>query len=553
MTVLFEIQNLYTRIEETGLFFNQLVVVLYLFLLFFCNIAIDKIYEREKLKPFLFFLTDLGIFSIISFLFLLITTYFTNTETGPENLVLCLVISCSLLLTVKTFKLSFNEIVFIIIKCRLKLLLPLMVLSFIDQNLLSFHLDEGLKQIMKEDILREDLCFDKACYNLFLFYVYNFFNLSFLQQVVLTIPYSLGVFRLITLPEINAFLFSTSDEEEKCSMTLNPFTLIKPFTEKIVPVKNSLDCLSQRTAFSIKQEGLNCPWKVEFNKKLLSGLQKEYRILTEHEGNYYVSNPKFTAMFEVEGKKVIKIKENFIKKWEEEETHKALSFYELLEKELGKEETEKLMQTFFLFRNNRNAHELYNLLFKEDVTLDEYKYEILPKTTGVVGGFVFSQGLSESLAIISQDKANGLGKLQGKEVIGFASSLPQDASCAYTAEKLLKTTHLSGKLTHGGIPGKGDLVIKEGEEDYFYEVKDLSFHEIELENIKNFEKAFQTRLNEEMGKTTATMIYKGSVMTEKSAKIIIPYLQQAANISQREIWFFYKDQKTIIKPEESLD
>ena len=70
-----------------------------------------------------------------------------------------------------------------------------------------------------------------------------------------------------------------------------------------------------------------------------------------------------------------------------------------------------------------------------------------------------------------------------------------------------------------------------------------------VENITNFEKDFRTRVNEEMGKTTATMIYKGNIMTDENAEIVIKNLQEAAIDSQREIWFFYKDEKIIIKPE----
>ena len=516
------------------------------FSLFF-SILIEKIYKNTRCYFLINFVTHVNKLSItfalllsIAYFFLFFDKFIIREE---AHLVLLPIVGLAFIFI---FHEDFDRYVPILVKSRLKFAFTLLSLSFLNSFVLPFEIENLLQNLQPNSTLEEPN-FEIACYGAVLYFLNGFFSLSFGEQVSISVILLLFLKKLVLVPEIADLLIITMNTEENPELaTMNPLPLIKPLIEKIPPINNSVDLLSQRTALNIKRESLLCPWREQFEKAMLNGLEKDYKVIKNEKGKYIIKKYAFSRLFDFDNKtkEVIRIKPENLTSWNPDKVEEIEYIFSKIKHEIGEDSMKKLFLQHCVLRNNDTAPQVRQLLGLN--TDENLKEVLLPKTRAFIGLNVVKQGLTDhvlKISISETDTAKGLGNLNGP---GYAESLPEDSSCAHTVQKLLQTIHPFGRLVGGGVEGKGDFVIEEGGKKYFYEQKDLSIHKINDE--KQFNKNFQTRVLIEMKKTTGILIYKAPFLIEEDAPIVIYNLQRIATFSRRTILFFFQGQVTPINP-----
>lgn len=283
----------------------------------------------------------------------------------------------------------------------------------------------------------------------------------------------------------------------------------------------------------------------------MKSINREYNVVNRVGEKYYLYKHQFKDLFiyDKDTKEIygLNFDNKYISTWNQENVEKVSNSYLRLEQELGKEVMDSVMQKFFLFRDNKNLPLFCKLqgIATKSSTLKEMSQEILPRTNAFTGLCVYYNNLTDHVGIIAKDEANGLGTLDSS---GYAGTLPKDASSAYTAEKLLSLYYPQGKLIGGGIAGKGDFVIKNGNKEFYFEVKDISYDKI-YDDPQKFNARFQERVNKETKNAQAILIYKGPFMSEETANIIHNNLQVSATDSKKEFLLFYKEKIEKIVPQ----
>lgn len=350
---------------------------------------------------------------------------------------------------------------------------PLVIVNI--NNILPFLFLENLASICENSLfLREEEQFftpeifdNQLGFYLILFIIkfYYFLSaLSFKEQGFLLIPGGLGIYKLLSLAEVNDFLFSQYEKKgEKAELVQSGF--LDPFFKELLlaskPINTTVETVTQK-ALIISGDDLGGE---KFKDAFLEECET-LKIVEKTQEDLKVKKPSFVSIFTVNSSNKItdiNLSHEKINKFSQQEIQKEIAQINQVKNILGYPAYENNIRMSSQIRPNE---ELPIHLSRANISDNLAVY----KVQGLLNIILNNDFKKDVVESASQDNAIGVG---GINSAGMSNAIPLILSAVDSADVLAKTHLKEAKVIGGGNIYKGDVVIEHEGGILHMEIKDI--------------------------------------------------------------------------------